>query len=74
MKIICDEKHWIRHNNEIYKFNIVLQKAKMKAIKECLKKNEGEKKNKIPGYLTKLFRGFNFLMKKNFGNYKKNKA
>ena len=74
VKIICDEKHWIKHNNEIFKFNIGLQKAKMKAIKDYLKKNGGEKKNKIPGYLTKLFRGFKFLMKNNFGNYKKNKA
>ena len=58
----------------LYKFNIGLQKVKMKAIKECLKKNNGEKKNKMPGYLTKLLRGFKFLMKKNFGNNKKNKA
>ena len=74
VKIICDEKQWIKHNNEIYKFNIGLQKAKMKAIKDCSKKNEKEKKNKISGYLSKVIRGFNFLMKNNFGNYKKNKA
>ena len=74
VKIICYEKQWIKHNNEIYKFNIGLQKAKMKAIKDSLKKNDEEKRNKIPGYLSEVVRGFNFLMKNNFGNYKKNKA
>ena len=74
MKIICDEKQWINHNNEIYKFNIGLKKAKMKAIKDSLKKNDEEKKNKISGYLSGVVRGFNFLMKNNFGSYKENKA
>ena len=46
----------------------------MKAIKDSLKKNDEEKKNKISGYLSGVVRGFNFLMKNNFGSYKENKA
>lgn len=83
-KIICDEKKWNKINNEIYKFNRGLEKAKEEAIKNDLK-NKSEKKTlfdfnffggKFLGDLLDYLEGFlgcfNYLINSNFLNDKKN--
>ena len=73
-KLICDEKKFIKYNNEIYKIYIEDEKTKLKILNNCLKENT--EKNNNSGFLEQLkglFGNLSFLMKNNFGVSKKDK-
>ena len=70
-----NQKKWKEDNNERFRFNRGLEKAKQKAIEDDLNKNKDKINNlgRLFGFVACLFGCLWWIMKKNFMNYLKNK-